>query len=111
MNTARPGCIERDIHPRAFGAMVVAVTRDVVLTGHTRALEMIARGGPLLPILDVLISIVHEQSAGSTGAVISVVDVDGPGRRCDLQALPETGPAEIDAHPRWSTPIRSTTDQ
>src|SRR6266550_6209120 len=51
MNTARPGCIERDTHIRAFGAIVVVVTRDVVLTGHTRALEMIARGGPLLPIL------------------------------------------------------------
>jgi len=91
--------------------MVVVVTRDVVLTGHTRALEMIARGGPLLPILDVLISIVHEQTAGSAVAVISVVDVDAPGRRRDVATLPEAGPAEIDAQPRWSTPILSTTGE
>src|SRR5258706_7592721 len=87
------------------------VARDVVITGHTRALEMIARGGPLLPILDVLISIVQEQTAGSAVAVISVVDVDGTGRRRGLKALPEAGPAEIEAQPSWSTPILSTADQ
>ena len=72
---------------------------------------MIAHGGPLPPILDLLTGILHEQTAGSAVAVISVLDVDGLGRRRDAPVPLDGASVEIDEQARWSTPILSTTDQ